>query len=147
MGTRCQVVVISESPSNRDHMNLYHHWDGYPDNMVPLIRKAFRSWTKSESNMTKHRPEKVASFIVAADPNGYEFDSAGEPEYKPHDPSVLDRLFLHCDISYLYVVKVFGGGTWVVTSYVPEDGFWTSPFLSNMSFHDRKTLTPTKPKV
>lgn len=46
MSTRCQVLVVSEprGTPGRDHGKilaaLYHHWDGYPGNMLKLLQEA-----------------------------------------------------------------------------------------------------------
>ena len=42
MGTRCQVQVVEEAENKdwEEKVTLYHHWDGYPDNMIPLFKKA-----------------------------------------------------------------------------------------------------------
>ena len=41
MSNRSQVKVLSEeSDANfSENVTLYHHWDGYPGNMIPVIYK------------------------------------------------------------------------------------------------------------
>ena len=140
MGTRCQVVVISDVASNRDCVNLCHHFDGYPAHMIPLIQDAFRSWTNTESGPAKYRSENVVSFIVASDPSGYSFN---------HEGSTSGRFHLYCDIDYLYVVKACSNGNWNIEVFTPCDGFWENPRLWNMKkdFNYSKVLTSADSKA
>ena len=87
MSTRCQVKV--EHLSHKEAVTLYHHCDGYPSNMVPLIASAYKpDWQHG-------RAGKVASFLCATDPDGF------EPE-DSHD--------LHGDIEWYYILEMDGSG-------------------------------------
>jgi len=86
MSTRCQVKVKEFGVENdQEAFTLYHHCDGYPSAMVPLIAGAYKpDW--------KHgRIGKVASFVVAEDVEGYEVEQGHE---------------LHGDIEWYYVLEV-----------------------------------------
>ena len=67
-------------------ITLYHHWDGYPSNMMPLIREAWEKWGQGWEGA---RVGKVAGMLCASDPAGY------EPE---------DGHTLHADIEYFYEI-------------------------------------------
>jgi hypothetical protein len=41
MSTRCQVKVSSGVKGNQEAVTLYHHHDGYPTNMLPLMADAY----------------------------------------------------------------------------------------------------------
>ena len=41
MGTRCQIKVTGVDINGSASFTLYHHCDGSPSYMVPLIKKAF----------------------------------------------------------------------------------------------------------
>jgi len=47
MSTRSQVKVLSEEPEAEfsENVTLYHHWDGYPGNMISIIYKGWKSIT------------------------------------------------------------------------------------------------------
>lgn len=107
MSTRCQVKVVSKDFEKGTAITLYHHCDGYPSNMVPLIASAYRpDWQHG-------RVGKVAAFLCAADPGGF------EPE-EGHD--------LHGDIEWYYIIQISSKGhiedipTWNLVVYdVPCD--------------------------
>ena len=87
MATRCQVQVVDEKNAE-DKVTLYHHWDGYPENMIPLITKAYDEYAKGWEG---GRVGKVASMLCAVDPMQFEPEAG-------HD--------LHGDIEFLYKVIV-----------------------------------------
>ena len=99
MSTRCQVKVIQEGMGNdwKEEVTLYHHYDGYPENMIPVINKAFNFKDKYDNDWIKGRAGKVASLLCWADPGIFEPESGHE---------------LHPDIEYyykLYCVNPKGG--------------------------------------
>lgn len=111
MSTRCQVQVI-EGPEARNKVTLYHHYDGYPSKMLPLIHKAYEL---SGGEWEAGRAGKMASFLCASDPGQFEPEAG-------HD--------LHsADIAYFYTVKpstdekhVGVNPKWIVTVYdIPFD--------------------------
>jgi hypothetical protein len=95
MSTRCQVQVIQESEHWEDKITLYHHWDGYPENIIPLIYKAYcygnSPFADNENyyktDLMKERAGKAASLLCWADPAQFE----PEQHHK-----------LHLDIDYYY---------------------------------------------
>jgi hypothetical protein len=96
MSTRCQVRVISEGMYSAGGVTLYHHCDGYPSGMLPLFAEAFAKFGKG---WEAGREGKVAAFLCAADPGGFEPEAG-------HD--------LHGDIEYyykLFAVNKHGGST------------------------------------
>lgn len=111
MSTRCQVKVTQSGISLNDQaVTLYHHCDGYPTNMLPLIQSAYdlghRGWELG-------RTGKSASFLCASDPGSFEPEAGHE---------------LHGDIEWYYVVQCVNskGGTidevpsWNVFVYDPS---------------------------
>jgi hypothetical protein len=80
-------VKIKEQGVNKakESFTLYHHCDGYPTAMIPLIAGAYKpEW--------KHgRIGKVVSFVMAEDPHGYEMEQGHE---------------LHGDIEWYYILEV-----------------------------------------
>ena len=86
MGTRCQVKVKEHGViCPQEEVTLYHHFDGYPSNMVPLIAKAY------EADWKHGRVGKVATFLVTQDAEGYEIEQGHE---------------LHGDIEWYYILDV-----------------------------------------
>lgn len=86
MSTRCQVKIKEHgSISSKDQVTLYHHCDGYPTAMIPLIAAAYKpDW--------KHgRFGKVVSFVIAEDPEGYEVEQGHA---------------MHGDIEWYYILEV-----------------------------------------
>jgi hypothetical protein len=95
MSTRCQVKVTGKDINNADSHTLYHHCDGYPSAMLPLIASAYTNdWQAG-------RIGKAAAMIVSADPTGYELQQGHS---------------LHGDIEFYYVVDVTDGN-WCVCAY------------------------------
>jgi hypothetical protein len=128
MSTRCQVLVEQKGAGWNQKVMLYHHCDGYPTNMLPLILRAFK---EGEIGWEKGRAGKVASFLCAADPGGFEPESGFQ---------------LHGDIEWFYHLKVVNkqGGSmaekpsWIVDVYRPGEGFWTK---DNPTMKDLKLVT------
>jgi hypothetical protein len=57
MGTRAVVIFKDESGS----FKVYKHWDGYPDNMVPLIKAAAcKAW-----ELPRFEADEYAAAFVA----------------------------------------------------------------------------------
>jgi|SRR3990167_1338098 len=104
MSTRCQVKVTNGEES----LTLYHHTDGYPDYMLPTIKKA---WEKYGQGWEGARVYKVASMLCAVDPTVFE---------------PLDYHSLHGDIEYYYVIDCKGEShigakpVWIINVYDVE---------------------------
>lgn len=125
MSTRCQVKISQEGLNDwKDTITLYHHCDGYPSNIVPLLQRAY---INSGGGWESGRAGKAASYIIATDPGQFEPES----EHK-----------LHVDIEYLYRLYVINippaigdeeTVRWELEVLVPEEGFWDKPTIKNMS--------------
>ena len=112
MSTRSQVEVKSKGlPWEEDALMLYHHTDGYPTHILPLIQKAYIIGSHKEyEDWRLGRAGKVASFLCAADPGVFEPEKSNE---------------LHCDIEWFYELEARNSkqGTldesprWFVTVY------------------------------
>lgn len=74
MATRCQVKITQrDMPIGIDpSITLYHHFDGYPDNMIPLFKMA-KGLIKEK--WEGGRVGKVAGYLCAADPGQFEAES------------------------------------------------------------------------
>ena len=86
MSTRCQVKIKEKGVDRqKEAVTLYHHCDGYPTAMIPLLACAYQpEW--------KHgRIGKAVSFVVAEDPEGYEVEQGHE---------------LHGDIEWYYILEI-----------------------------------------
>ena len=107
MSTRSQVKVTDGDNS----LTLYHHTDGYPSGILPLIRQA---WTKYGQEWEGARVYKVASMLCAVDPVIFE---------------PLDYHTIHGDIEFYYLIDCKGTahiGTkpdWTVTTYAVSFDF------------------------
>lgn len=113
MGTRCQTRVIAGNKENNgqfsEDLTIYHHYDGYAENMVPLFWRAFQfgitpfipDWKKDEPNAVPtdayqwqaFRAGYAASMLCHIDPRGFQPESS-------HD--------LHGDIAWYYKLYVSG---------------------------------------
>lgn len=96
MSTRCQVQVegryYESNKDNEEAFMLYHHCDGYPSNIIPLIVKAFEAGQElTPSGCELCCPAKVASLLCHVDPMQFE---------------PLNHFDLHYDIAYFYKVIV-----------------------------------------
>jgi hypothetical protein len=90
MSTRCQVKVVQEDVGWNEQVTLYHHMDGYPENMIPLIGGAALSVPENQKWLAG-RAGHVASFVCYSDPSGFEPEEGHE---------------LHDDIRYYYVLHL-----------------------------------------
>ena len=121
MSTRANVHVTATGlvEGDTETIQLYHHCDGYPTNMLPLMA------SHKGNGWQAGRAGKLAAYLIATDPGGFE----PEPE-----------LGLHPDIEYFYCVTTHnknGGATSEIPRieveiYVPSDGFWDAPNLEHM---------------
>lgn len=86
MSTRCQVKIVTKGVQRpQEEFTLYHHCDGYPSSMVPLIAAAYApDWQHGRNG-------KVATFVVVEDPTGYEIEQGHA---------------LHGDIEWYYILEV-----------------------------------------
>ena len=99
MSTRCQVKVTG---AWQQAVTLYHHTDGYPSFIVPLIRKAHEAMAQPTRSGTEelderwrmNRAGKVASYLCFVDPGVFE-------------PEVGHAL--HGDIEWYYTLDVSQG--------------------------------------
>ena len=110
MSTRCNIHVIQEGLSWNDTVQLYHHSDGYPSNMLRVFAKAFAMYGGDwHCGRTGH----AAAFLCATEPQQFEPES---------------HLELHGDIEFfykLYVVNTKGGSMaekpqWEVEVFRPD---------------------------
>jgi hypothetical protein len=104
MSTRCQVKVTE---LNGDSVTLYHHCDGYPSNMLPLIASAYKpDWEHG-------RVGKVASFLCEVDPGSFEPESGHAK---------------HGDIEWYYILRITNPNgihvnscsVWTIEVYNPD---------------------------
>ena len=95
MSTRCQVKVTGTDFNNSPDISLYHHCDGYPSYMLPLIGQAYIDCWQAG------RVGKAAAMLCANDPTGYEIEQGND---------------LRGDIEYYYVVNVTKG-QWEITAF------------------------------
>jgi len=171
MGTRCMVLVVDDYTPLPDALKgggrissaelqgvegvlLYHHMDGYPEAMLPALR---RFLIHAHSLVTEGPCywwdcERVAAIIVGASVGKYM-----HPDYNPDNnetarewggrkngtgwgvPRFQPCCLPHDDIEYLYLVELRGtarGGVIphaVITAYLvecEEDIFELEPFKS-----------------
>lgn len=107
MSTRCQVKVIGEG-INPDELTLYHHTDGYPEYMIPLLTKAhgYEHPDGYDMSWTKERAGKVASLLCWADPAVFEPESSHE---------------LHGDIEFYYKLYCGKSEEWEIEILDPDE--------------------------
>jgi hypothetical protein len=167
MSTRCQVKVVGEGLGWEDAepITLYHHSDGYPSYMLPIIRQGFELAVKKNTEYSRRygittdhylmetgQPSKAASFLCAADPGNFEPEAGHE---------------LHGDIEWYYVlrcinkVKTVNGKQrqdkpeWRVDIYQPPEWddisieqrqsgarhqFWQNPRFEDLHIVERNVL-------
>jgi len=136
MSTRSQVIVIQEGLDWEESITLYHHWDGYPSGIIPLLwlaynykRKPFYRGDKDTSCMwEKGRAGKAASLLCWAHPAGFEPECGHE---------------LHGDIEFYYRLYVVNSDPvrWDVEVLIPKRGFWDAPIEENLQvLYERQPL-------
>jgi len=154
VSTRCQVLVVSEGLAWKNEVMLYHHWDGYPTNMLPVIKKGKNialKLSKERAERIKIEPIEVdtwelgragksASFLCAADPGGFEPES---------------EVALHGDIEWLYIVRCVNqeGGhigdkcDWEVEVYKTDFGFSGEDAEMSLADSIAKRAKPVYPRT
>ena len=125
MSTRCQVQVIQKGLGWDQKITLYHHTDGYPESIIPLIRFAFKE--AKQHSWRAGRAGQVASYLCWSDPGVFEPEDSHE---------------LHMDIEYFYQLEVENknGGSieetpnWKIKIYEPGNNFYetSNPSLEHM---------------
>lgn len=116
MSTRCQLQVVQVGIEWDEKITLYHHYDGYPENIVKLVEDTYKIWG---SSWKAGRAGKVASFLCWKDPGQFEPEEGHE---------------LHNDIEFYYrlrVVNLRGGSmnekpNWELDVFSEEKG-WENP--------------------
>jgi len=113
MSTRCQVRILAGNKEDNgqfsEDVTIYHHCDGYAENMVPLFWKAYQfgivpiipEWKKDDPNAEPtdayqwqtFRAGYAASYLCHIDPRGFWPESGHE---------------LHGDIAWYYKLYVKG---------------------------------------
>ena len=88
MGTRCQVKMEMEGMTWNHAVTLYHHWDGYPTNILKLLQQARKSVPDKDA-WQAGRAGKAASYVCAVEPGEFEPEEGHEK---------------HGDIEWYYVV-------------------------------------------
>ena len=92
MSTRCQVFIIEKLKGKEERIGtLYHHFDGYPERMVPMINEAIKKWQEN-AVMGHIDGNTLINYITAEDPSGYEIEPINEK--------------IHPDLSYLYEIRI-----------------------------------------
>ena len=127
VSTRCQVRV--EDGQDWSVVTLYHHCDGYPEAMLPVIRHAWEnackvdaarraSWggTVDGPPWESGRAGKAAAMLCAGDPLGFEVEQGND---------------LHGDIEWLYRIDT-RGGKWTVGVYRRAGDWSVTPTLSSV---------------
>jgi hypothetical protein len=142
-------MVEVEGGINGTHAVLYHHSDGYPKYMVPLLQEAYRQFaspratggpktgygerrTPAEyrrySQWSAARAEYAAAMIASVDPTGFNVVGADQ---------IRDGHGEQPDLEYYYVVHVGGNGPngdppikWLLEIRTPD-------------FHGAELLPPT----
>lgn len=109
MSTRCQVKVI-EGDGHWQQVTLYHHCDGYPPNMLPLIHKAYKllggGWRAG-------RAGTIAAHLCAVDPTGFDPEAG-------HD--------LHGDIEYYYTITPSNNDKSIMANPLWNVAVYKTPF-------------------
>jgi len=106
MATRANVLVKSVGLDYSEPcILLYHHYDGYPEYMLPTMLNYEKIFKKEVKQKLGIPPEKerwvlgrvshLASFIIATDILGFEISRVFEKE---------EDVVLHSDIDFYYVI-------------------------------------------
>jgi len=106
MATRANVLVKSTGLDFPEPcILLYHHYDGYPEYMLPTMLNYEKIFKKEVKQKLGIPPEKerwvlgrvshLASFIIATDILGFEISRVFERE---------EDVVLHSDIDFYYVI-------------------------------------------
>jgi len=94
MSTRCQVEFRDQySKEGEKDVMLYHHYDGYPENMIPTIKDGLKSFDKSGAHPYWWDSERVAAHFVA------NVDNGDFPQFQPSSE-------VHGDIEFYYIVTL-----------------------------------------
>ena len=122
MGTRSNLVITDISDSFRkDYKYLYKHWDGYPDNIVPILRVLVE-----DIDIKKSTIGKISDFLK--NPENYIKSDRihKEAEYR-YDPYVLedwkyeDTDGIHGDVEFIYHIDIPTGTVRVIETEYDDD--------------------------
>jgi hypothetical protein len=115
MGTRSEIMIRTtyekkDGTKEIDVIELWKHWDGYPDYMIKLFEK-FMKFAEDSAGSQKHRlfyAEDISSLLIVFDyleKNGYAKPS--ENDDREHYPDIRPRGWID-DTSYLYLLEIMG---------------------------------------
>lgn len=120
MSTRCQVEIVPGEGSYGTPVIMYHHYDGYPEVMIPIIRNAYERFVVQAEDShdlgIAASADHVAVMVASADPLGFEVEQTPQTTY----PGRKKLNPLHGDIEYFYrVYPTFKDGNvhWDVECY------------------------------
>ena len=74
MSTRCQLQVVEEGSDYKERITLYHHNDGYPVYMIPMI---YRAWIKANEvyfPLQVGRAEVATEILCLTDRGGFKWE-------------------------------------------------------------------------
>ena len=124
MSTRCQVKVVQRGLGWEEAVTLYHHYDGYPSNMLELFEKAYKDFGRGYE---AGRAGKVASFLCAIDPGVFEPEEGHE---------------LHGDIEYYYLIEAHN----VKSGTIDDQPYWNVTVYS-VKFNSERTTEKDLRKI
>ena len=117
MGTRCEIIIYETNDEGEvtDKVELWKHWDGYPDYVVEMIKefgKFARKLARSQIHWLGYAQD-VASMLIVYD---YEDRKKFVEQLKPKDrefflemgflkPDVRPRGFME-DAEYVYALVI-----------------------------------------
>ncbi|MGA7861326.1 MAG: hypothetical protein WCB19_05660 [Thermoplasmata archaeon] len=111
MSTRAEVMVTGSEGGGSEKVYLDHHSDGYPSDMLPMFKRAFKKFGGKVGKSYRvggwkaGRAGYVAGFLCAED-------------YGLIEPEDCDSAGNHGDLEFFYVLRVSS------TQHPDEHGVW-----------------------
>lgn len=96
MGTRCVIRLMQFGRS----VDLYHHWDGYPEGVGLKLRDEIRHWFEGRPADLEMDAGELATYLVKNAKDGK--DGSRYPATKNDDDGFVVTVFQHWDAEYLY---------------------------------------------
>jgi len=117
MGTRSEICITA----NGYKVELYKHWDGYPDYMIPLfedLRKFCVKKVKEQKHWLTY-PMSVAGYLIAKDFIDSEKQKLAysHPDIRPMELTLTGKLNKSEDTEYRYILDVTEARKWILHVY------------------------------
>ena len=121
MSTRAMVHFVYTDSPTKIVANIYRHSDGYPEGMVPDLRRFFADVKAQTKDTRFNNPEYLAAKFIVWQAGQYTDKTEWHEQKNPLDFLGLGVAMVdHSDVEYIYTVHCGQSGDPVITCKTPD---------------------------